>query len=74
MWTRAVMACYVIWGLLPLLYAMLLLIGPIIVIVANSFWSQDYLTIDRTFTLDELPKAHRFMEANRAKGKLVVVV
>lgn len=35
----------------PLLYAMLLLIGPIIVIVANSFWSQDYLTIDHTFTL-----------------------
>ncbi|MEP3436760.1 MAG: ABC transporter permease, partial [Hoeflea sp.] len=35
----------------PLLYAMLLLIGPIMVIVANSFWSQDYLTIDHTFTL-----------------------
>ncbi|MCB9756170.1 MAG: zinc-binding dehydrogenase [Myxococcales bacterium] len=30
--------------------------------------------LDRTFTLDELPEAHRFMEANRAKGKLVVVV
>lgn len=36
----------------PLLYALLLLIGPIIVILANSFWTQDYLTIDRTFTLD----------------------
>lgn len=36
----------------PLLYALLLLIGPIIVILANSFWTQDYLTIDRSFTLD----------------------
>ncbi|MCB1428756.1 MAG: ABC transporter permease [Nitratireductor sp.] len=35
----------------PLLYAFLLLIGPILVIFANSFWTQDYLTIDRTFTL-----------------------
>ncbi|MBV6649119.1 MAG: ABC transporter permease [Hoeflea sp.] len=41
----------------PLLYAMLLLIGPIIVIVANSFWSQDYLTIDRTFTLENYKAA-----------------
>lgn len=36
----------------PLLYALLLLVGPIIVILANSFWTQNYLTIDRTFTLD----------------------
>ncbi|MEZ5873233.1 MAG: ABC transporter permease [Nitratireductor sp.] len=35
----------------PLLLAFLLLVGPIIVIIANSFWTQDYLTIDRTFTL-----------------------
>ena len=35
----------------PLLYAILLLVGPMIVIIANSFWTQDYLTIDRTFTL-----------------------
>lgn len=41
----------------PLLYAMLLLIGPIIVIVANSFWTQDYLTIDRTFTLENYRQA-----------------
>ena len=36
----------------PLLYAVLLLVGPLIVILANSFWTQDYLTIDRTFTLE----------------------
>ncbi|MBC7284418.1 ABC transporter permease [Hoeflea sp.] len=41
----------------PLIYAMLLLIGPIIVIIANSFWSQDYLTIDRTFTLENYKAA-----------------
>lgn len=41
----------------PLLYAMLLLVGPIIVIIANSFWTQDYLTIDRTFTLENYRQA-----------------
>jgi spermidine/putrescine transport system permease protein len=35
----------------PFLYALLLLAGPIMVIVAHSFWTQDFLTIDRTFTL-----------------------
>ncbi|MCB0056925.1 MAG: ABC transporter permease [Caldilineaceae bacterium] len=41
----------------PLLYACLLLAGPIIVVIANSFWSQDYLTIDRTFTLKNYREA-----------------
>lgn len=41
----------------PLLYALLLLAGPILVIIANSFWSQDYLTIDRTFTLKNYREA-----------------
>lgn len=31
------------------------------------------IDVDRTFALDELPAAHRYMEANRATGKLVVV-
>lgn len=31
------------------------------------------IDVDRTFALDELPDAHRYMEANRATGKLVVV-
>lgn len=30
--------------------------------------------LDRAFRLDEIQEAHRFMEANRAKGKLVVVL
>jgi spermidine/putrescine transport system permease protein len=29
-----------------------LLVVPILVVVAHSFWTQDYLTIDRTFTLE----------------------
>ncbi len=35
----------------PFLYALLLLAGPILVVIAHSFWTQDYLTVDRTFTL-----------------------
>lgn len=31
------------------------------------------IDVDRIFALDELPAAHRYMEANRATGKLVVV-
>ncbi|WP_077502634.1 ABC transporter permease [Sinorhizobium sp. A49] len=34
-----------------LLYAVALLFLPILIVVAYSFWTQDYLTIDRTFTL-----------------------
>ena len=33
------------------LYALLLLLAPILVIIAFSFWTQDYLDIDRTPTL-----------------------
>jgi spermidine/putrescine transport system permease protein len=36
-----------------LLYALVLLVAPIAVVVAYSFWSQDYLTVDRTFTLEQ---------------------
>ncbi|MBX3568607.1 MAG: ABC transporter permease [Rhizobiaceae bacterium] len=35
-----------------LLYALVLLVVPILVVIAHSFWTQDYLTIDRTFTLE----------------------
>ncbi len=36
-----------------LLYALALLVAPIAVVIAYSFWTQDYLTIDRTFTLEQ---------------------
>lgn len=32
------------------------------------------LNLDKTFTLAELPEAHRYMESNQASGKVVVVV
>ncbi|WP_235962640.1 ABC transporter permease [Jannaschia marina] len=35
----------------PLLYAVALMAGPLLAIVVFSFWTQDYLTIDRTLTL-----------------------
>ncbi|MBC2838600.1 zinc-binding alcohol dehydrogenase family protein [Robiginitalea sp. SC105] len=31
------------------------------------------LNIDKVFRLDEVPDAHRYMEANRAKGKVVAI-
>lgn len=34
------------------LFALALLAAPLAVVVAHSFWSQDYLTIDRSFTLE----------------------
>lgn len=41
----------------PLLYAILLLAGPLFVVVLYSFWTQDYLTIDRSFTLENYRQA-----------------
>ncbi len=32
------------------------------------------LTIDRTFKLEEIVEAHRYMESNQAKGKIVVEI
>lgn len=34
------------------LFAVLMLAGPILVVIAHSFWTQNYLTIDRSFTLE----------------------
>src|SRR5919108_4014770 len=36
-----------------LLYALVLLAVPILVVIVHSFWTQNYLTIDRTFTLEQ---------------------
>jgi spermidine/putrescine transport system permease protein len=43
------------WALISptFLYALVLLVVPILVVVAHSFWTQNYLTIDRTFTLEQ---------------------
>ena len=43
------------WALISptLLYAVVLLAAPLLIIVAHSFWTQNYLTIDRTFTLEQ---------------------
>jgi NADPH2:quinone reductase len=35
---------------------------------------QIHLNIDKTFTLNQVANAHRYMESNQSKGKLVVVV
>jgi spermidine/putrescine transport system permease protein len=34
------------------IYALILLVLPILVVIAHSFWTQHYLTIDHTFTLE----------------------
>jgi spermidine/putrescine transport system permease protein len=43
------------WALISptFLFALVMLVAPILVVIAHSFWTQDYLTIDRTFTLDQ---------------------
>ncbi|MBZ9657125.1 ABC transporter permease [Phyllobacterium lublinensis] len=35
-----------------LIYAVIFLVVPILLVLANSFWTQHYLEIDRTFTLE----------------------
>lgn len=39
------------------LYALIFLVGPIMVVVAHSFWTQTYLTIDHSFTLNNYREA-----------------
>jgi spermidine/putrescine transport system permease protein len=43
------------WALISptFLFALVLLVAPILVVIAHSFWTQNYLTIDRTFTLEQ---------------------
>ncbi|WP_337184335.1 ABC transporter permease [Shinella sp.] len=39
------------------LYALALLFLPVLIVIAYSFWTQDYLDIDRTFTLENYGQA-----------------
>lgn len=41
----------------PLLYALLLLAVPLLTIILFSFWTQNFLTIDRTLTLENYQEA-----------------
>jgi spermidine/putrescine transport system permease protein len=43
------------WALISptFLFALVMLVAPILVVIAHSFWTQNYLTIDRTFTLEQ---------------------
>ncbi|GIT91756.1 spermidine/putrescine ABC transporter permease [Jannaschia pagri] len=41
----------------PLVYALALLAGPLLAVLVFSFWTQDYLTIDRTPTLANYAEA-----------------
>lgn len=42
---------------LPLAYALLMLAAPLLMVVTFSFWTQDYLDIDKTLTLDNYREA-----------------
>ncbi len=47
------------WRLLggPFAFAMLLLVAPLLLMLTLSFWTQDYLTLDKTFTLNNYKEA-----------------
>ena len=47
------------WRLLgaPFVFALLLLLAPLILMLTLSFWTQDYLTLDRTLTLNNYREA-----------------
>ncbi len=47
------------WRLLgtPLTFALFLLLAPILLMLTLSFWTQDYLTLDRTLTLNNYIEA-----------------
>ena len=47
------------WRLLgtPFMFALLLLLAPLLLMLTLSFWTQDYLTLDRTLTLNNYIEA-----------------
>ncbi len=42
---------------LPFLFAMVLLAAPMVLLLAMSFWTQDFLTLDKSFTLNNIREA-----------------
>jgi spermidine/putrescine transport system permease protein len=47
------------WRLLatPFVFSLLLLLAPLLLMLTLSFWTQDYLTLDKTFTLNNYKEA-----------------
>ena len=47
------------WGLLatPFVFSLLLLLAPLLLMLTLSFWTQDYLTLDKTLTLNNYKEA-----------------
>mgnify|MGYP001255619569 CR=1 FL=1 len=47
------------WSLLgtPFAFAVLLLLAPLLLMLTLSFWTQDYLTLDRTLTINNYKEA-----------------
>lgn len=47
------------WSLLatPFVFALLLLAAPLLLMLTLSFWTQDYLTLDKTLTLNNYREA-----------------
>jgi spermidine/putrescine transport system permease protein len=47
------------WRLLaaPFVFSLLLLLAPLLLMLILSFWTQDYLTLDKTFTLNNYKEA-----------------
>ena len=41
----------------PLMYSLVMLAAPLALVVLLSLWSQNYLELDRTFTLDNYIEA-----------------
>ena len=56
-WMRSEEACGLALISPTFLYALALLFLPVLIVIAYSFWTQDYLDIDRTFTLENYRQA-----------------
>ncbi|MEM5544341.1 ABC transporter permease [Sulfitobacter sp. AS92] len=64
---------------LPLAFSVLLLAAPLAILLAMSFWTQDFLTLDRTFTLANFKEAwtspiYRTLMLRSLKISIIVTV